>query len=105
MSNFKTKFGKRLVELRKEKKLSQERLAEFIDIAPRNLSKIETGVTFPSVENLEKIISVLGCKPYLLFEFEHLDESTNLKKEIITGINKLSDEKLTYLYKFYKSIE
>ena len=56
MSNFKTKFGKRLVELRKEQKLSQERLAEYIDIAPRNLSKIETGVTFPSVENLEKII-------------------------------------------------
>ena len=60
--NLKKKFGKRLAELRKKRKLSQEAIAEKIDIAPRNLSKIETGVTFPTIENLEKLIKVLAKK-------------------------------------------
>ena len=43
MKDIKTLFGKKVKELRIKKKLSQEELAEAIDIAERNLSKIVCG--------------------------------------------------------------
>ena len=103
MSNFKIKFGKRLTELRKKRGISQEKMAENIGIAPRNLSKIETGVTFPSIETLEKIIFLLDCKTSDLFSFEHLED--DIKSKILKQINELSKEKLQYVYKFLKAIE
>ncbi len=104
MLDFKKKFGRRLAELRKKQGLSQEEVAEKIDIAPRNLSKIETGVTFPSIENLEKIISVLNCKTSDLFEFEHLADSDDLRNAVIKMVKNIDNEKLTMLYKFLNSI-
>lgn len=105
MSDIKLKFGKRLKELRKKKGISQEQLAEYIDVEPRNLSKIETGVTFPSIKNLEKIISALGCQDSELFDFDHLDKTKNIRIKIAKSIKNLPPEKLVYLYKFLKSIE
>ncbi len=105
MSEFKSKFGKRLCELRKARGFSQEFFAELIGIAPRNLSKIETGKTFPTIENLEKIIQLLNCKTSTLFEFEHLASKDVVQNEIFHKIKKLSPEKLRLLYKILCAIE
>ena len=43
----KKKFGKRLRELRTAKMLTQENVAELIDIKPENYSRIENGLSFP----------------------------------------------------------
>ena len=53
--NLKTAFGENLKYLRKSKGLTQERLAEILGISHRQLSRIEAGDNFPSVETLEKI--------------------------------------------------
>ncbi len=53
--NLKTAFGERLKEIRKAKGFTQERLAEVLDISQRQLTRIETGDNFPSVETLERI--------------------------------------------------
>ena len=71
MSELKRQFGIRLKELRIKAGIKQEQLAQKIDIAVRNLSKIETGITFPSSETLEKIIIALDIPPKELFDFEH----------------------------------
>ena len=59
MANFQQKFGLRLRELRKRKGLTQEHLAELLNIGVRSVGKIETGNSFPSTETMEKIINVL----------------------------------------------
>ena len=105
MKNFKEKFGKKLTQIRKKCGLSQEALAESVGIAPRNLSKIETGVTFPSIENLEKIITALNCKTSELFDFEHLANAVDLRQEINNKIENLDSDKLSILYKFLSAIE
>ena len=48
--NLKEGFGQKLKELRKSKGYTQEKLAEKLDITPRQLTRIETGDNFPSVE-------------------------------------------------------
>ena len=96
-------FGKRLRELRTQKGLTQEKIAEFIGIKPENYSRIENGLSFPKPENIEKISKMLNIDVAELFEFEHFNSH---EKNLNTIIEKLkNDENTTRLtYKFLKSI-
>ena len=47
-------FGKRIRELREKNNLTQEKLAEILDLDYQTISRIETGYYFTSYENLEK---------------------------------------------------
>ncbi len=104
MSDFKQKFGTRLKELRKANNLSQEHLAELINITPRNLSKIETGQAFPSSTKLEKILSALNIDAKKLFDFEHHKAPDDLKEEICLCLSNLSVERLQDIYKIIKAL-
>jgi transcriptional regulator with XRE-family HTH domain len=54
MSSLKDKFGKRVKEIRKGKGITQEQLAESVNIEPPNISKIECGMHFPQPDKIEK---------------------------------------------------
>ena len=56
----------------------------MIDVGERNLSKIECGNNFVTAETLSKIITALEVEPTELFNFKHLDEKEELKKEGLT---------------------
>ncbi len=92
MESIKNLFGKRIKELRKERSLTQERLAELIGIDTRNLIKIENGETFPRVNTLDKLIEVFDITPDEILRTEHLKDTEILKNKIIDKLN--SDEKL-----------
>lgn len=55
----KNDFGKKIKELRKERKLTQAKLAELAGVNEKHISKIETGVYFPTFSTLNKILKVL----------------------------------------------
>ena len=59
----KKQLGKRIKELREQRNLSQEYIAEQLDIHPANYWRIENGVSYPKPENLEKICEILEVKP------------------------------------------
>ena len=104
MSEVKKILGRRVQELRKRQNIKQEQLAELIGIAPRNLSNIETGRTFPSPENLEKIAKVLGVKIKDLFDFEHQQDDIDLFSEIVNRIKPVNRERLQDFYKIVLSL-
>jgi transcriptional regulator with XRE-family HTH domain len=60
-------FGSNLKYYRKQRHLSQEQLAEKVDITPKHLSTIETGTTFVSAELLEKLTEHLKVSASALF--------------------------------------
>lgn len=66
----KQSFGERLKEIRKSRGMTQEKLAEKLDIAPRQLTRLERGVNFPSVETLAKISLYLEVDLKSLFNFQ-----------------------------------
>ncbi len=105
MNNLKVKFGKRLKELRKSCKMTQEELAELVSIEPPNLSKIECGTHFPQPEKIEKIASSLGVSISDLFEFEHLKDKQFLIKEIISNLNDFEPQKVALVHKFVTDIK
>lgn len=97
-------LGKRIQEIRKSKKLTQEQVAEIIEMEPASLSNIENGKYYPTAENLEKILAVLEIKPSELFVFEHLAP----KEELLTEMTALmqNNDKLTRLmYKFFQLVK
>lgn len=59
--------GKRIQEHRKAKDLTQDKLAEMIDVSPNYLSALERGMYNISLELLIKIMNCLECTANDLF--------------------------------------
>ena len=56
------KFGKRVKELRKQKRMSQGDLAKILGVHPTYISGIERGVRNMALKNIEKLAKALGVK-------------------------------------------
>ena len=67
MKGIKAVFGANVKYYRKKQRLSQEQLAEKLEITQKHLSTIEIGATFVSVELLEKITRHLLVSASALF--------------------------------------
>ena len=100
--NNKKLLGKRIKELRKEAGLTQEKFAELIEIETTSLSGIESGRHFPSLSTVEKIAGSLNVEMKALFDFDHLLPVEQMKVNIIQNIDKLSDKKISFIYRFFE---
>ena len=104
--DIKKAFGEKIKRLRKQRNLTQERLAEMIDIAPRNLSKIEVGVNFVTAETLEKLVNALNISAEELFANDYIKTPKELLSDIYTKLDNLKDNtpKLETIYKMIEFI-
>ena len=92
-------LGKRIKEIRKSKKYTQEKLAEMVNIDITTLSGIESGRHFPSLVTLEKIAKILSVNLMSLFDYAHHISTEEMKKDIIDNINALSDDDIKLIHK------
>lgn len=60
-------MGANLKYYRKQRRLSQEKLSEYLDITPKHLCAIETGAAFVSAELLERLTETLDVSASALF--------------------------------------
>lgn len=97
-------LGLRIKELRKEKKFTQEYLAEKLRIEPRQLSKLETGKHYPSFETIIALLETFNITFEELMQFEHLESDKNLKEKLTKTIQNLNSSKLKDVYKLIKAI-
>lgn len=90
----KKSFGENLKKLRKQKGLSQAQLAEIIGMSAKNITKIETGKSFPRAENINKLLKLFNVSENVLFAgSEKLDIKQNSNKiEALKIINNASDK-------------
>lgn len=102
----KEELGKKIKRMRLNRGLTQEQLAEAIDVSQRTLSGIEIGENFMTAETLDKIINALNTTSDELFALNHLKGSEEIKEEIINSLNYISKnpEKLDILYNVTKSL-
>ena len=86
--------------------ISQEELAEKLEISQRSLSKIETGQNFVKSNTLEKLLTAFDISCNELFNFEHLNTSENLIDEIYKNIDSIknNDYLVVILYKITKAL-
>jgi len=95
-------LGKRIKELRKKAGLTQEKLAEAINIETSSLSGIESGRHFPSLPTVEKISIKLNVEMKALFDFKHLMPVEKMKADIIKHLDRLDEKNITFIYKFFE---
>lgn len=55
------KFGDNLRKLRKSKKISQEKLAEKMQVSRQSVSKWETGDAYPEMNNILQLCQIFHC--------------------------------------------
>ena len=88
-------IGLFLKELRKEKNLTQEQLAELINCNPKYISEIESRNKFPSAEVIDALALALEVPVSQLFADEGSPENTaafdpqQFTQELVSGLHQL----------------
>ena len=103
MSELKVLIGKRIRDLRKSRKLTQEQLAELIGIGTPNISYLENGKFAPSIETLEKLAQVFQIEPYEIYMTAPYKSEAQIKEEMFPALEKNSTL-LRMVYKFFITI-
>lgn len=90
-------FGKRLGEVRKDKKMSQDELAKKMDMQGAVIGRYERDEVKPSIEVAAKIAQVLGVSlDYLVGNSDLLLDADVIKK--IQDIQKLPEKDRDHLF-------
>ncbi len=102
----KEELGKKIKRMRLNRGLTQEQLAEAVDVSQRTLSGIEIGENFVTAETLDKIVKALNTTTEELFATNHLKEESELVDEIQKSVLKIAKnpQKLDILYNVTKSL-
>ena len=78
MKKLRMQFGKKLRELRKQRGITQEQLAEAASISIDFLSLVERGINAPSFETLEKLSCALNVPVKQFFNFDSSNYKTHV---------------------------
>lgn len=97
-------FGKRIKELRKQNKITQEKLAELIGVEPQQICRIEKGSCFTTMETLEKFSKVFDVNIAELFKFSHLSTKENLISKINELFENADEEQIKLIYRIVTDI-
>lgn len=86
------KFGDNLRQIRKSKKMSQEQLAEKVNVTRQSVSKWENGESYPEMNNILELCKIFNCK---LNDLVHTDmtDITSLDEEIVMNVVKFNEKK------------
>lgn len=86
------KFGENLRQIRKSKKMSQEQLAEKVNVTRQSVSKWENGESYPEMNNILELCKIFNCK---LNDLVHTDmtDISSLDEEIVMNVVKFNEKK------------
>ena len=86
------KFGENLKSLRKNNNLSQEQLAEKVNVSRQSVSKWETGEAYPEMNNILELCKIFKCKINDLVNDSIIDLDS-LDEEVKMSVVKFKKEK------------
>lgn len=95
MNDYKKAMGERLRIQRKQKRMTQEQLAEQLDISIKHYSEVERGIVGLSVENLIKVSGILEISLDYLIKGITIDYP--IPPKIIETYKNCPDSKKQYL--------
>lgn len=92
-------LGKRVLQLRKEKGWSQERLAEKSGISNNYVSNIENCYSIPSLETLMKLCDAFQITPNDLLLGVSQENKSYLNRDIAELLEQCSAQEKKYIYR------
>jgi len=97
-------IGYRIKKYRLDKKISQQKLAEILDVSNVYVSKIERGVTKVNLETLYKISTILEVDLNLIITGIDKDASDYLEVELLEMLQQCSPERKKKILEIVKSL-
>ena len=99
-----TIIGERLKKARTDKKMTQEKLAEKLDVSIAFLSRIERGNSHISLKRLSQVCDILGVTEGYILNGVSSTSNNYLTSEFNDVLNNSSPEKQKLIYKIAKVI-
>ena len=97
-------IGERLKKARTDKNLTQEKLAEKLDVSIAFLSRIERGSSHISLKRLSQICDILGISEGSILNGSSNNSNTYLTAEFENILKDTTPEKQKLIYKIAKII-
>lgn len=99
-------FADKMYGYRKEMGMTEEELAELLELDNSYVSLLERGARVPSLITLDRIARVFGVKPHdLLVHNPNGENYTFKQKELIYIIEEAPSEKVDRIYRIMKILE
>ncbi len=100
--------GVQIAKRRKEREFTQEQLAELVSVSTETISRLERGVSVPSLKTLEKISQALNIPLKELFDFEYLSTPMEIPPEdfsrLITFLKTRDKEDIKLSYRILRHV-
>lgn len=103
--SIKKNLGNRIREIRISRSLTQEALAEKINLSAKSLSQIELGNNFVSAETLEELCKALNINPNTLFDFKYSDVPAEISLDEINKRLKNNPNLLKMVYRIVMALD
>lgn len=97
-------IGIRISEIRNKMELTQDQLAEKMDISPKYLSSIERGKENPTLNTLINLAQCLNVDLGVIFSFPQIEDPAKRKSLITSLLNKADDDQLKLALKVLATI-
>ena len=97
-------IGERIKRARKVKEMTQEALAEKLNVSIGYVSQVERGITKISLDLLALISSVLSCSIASLISESALNSTDYMESEIVDEIKKLDYKKRKFILALIKEL-
>lgn len=101
-------FGANLRHMRKARGLTQEALAERVEVSSDMISKLERGAASPSFETLEKLCVALDAQPVVFFGFglmpTPLGARVTLLRKIHATLSRMSEDQMARAAKILQAL-
>lgn len=101
-------LGATVKELRNNKGITQEQLAEYLGLQPHSVTKIETGRAFVSSEVLAKLANFFNVSPSFFFNKKVsilTDDNLNYINEIRQLLPTFNNDKLREIYNILLALQ
>lgn len=91
-----------LIFLRRQKKLTQQEMAQFLKVSKPTYNHYETGCTEPNIDTLIKLADFFGCSVDYLLGHQtqsvlYLDNFTDSQRTLISMIKNLNEDQTNNL--------
>jgi len=90
MNNLEIAIGEKIKSFRKKREITQEQLAEYLNISFQSVSKWECGEAYPDITMLPKIAMFFGITTDELLCIDKLQEKEDIEKYNMRRLNALT---------------
>ena len=96
-------IGERIKRTRKAKGMTQEVLAERLNVSIGYVSQVERGITKISLDLLGAVSAILGCDVAFLISESAVNSNEYIESELLSEIEKLDNKKRKYILEVIKT--